>query len=100
MLERQEGEKCDTSFLTVLNGLSKSKSHLQEKVDGALLVVECGNNRVTRWARGATEGVVVAGGNGQGTGLHQLEDPCGFAFDIDGALLVVENGNHRVMRWA
>ena len=28
LLKREEGEKCDASFLTVLHGLSKSKSHL------------------------------------------------------------------------
>ena len=32
LLKREEGEQCDASFLTVLNGLSKSKSHLKEKV--------------------------------------------------------------------
>ena len=32
LLKGEEGGNCDASFLTVLNGLSKSKSHLKEKV--------------------------------------------------------------------
>jgi len=51
-------------------------------MDGALLVAEYGNTRATRWAPGATEGVVVAGGNGPGAGLQQLDRPWGLAVDM------------------
>ncbi|CAF4526087.1 unnamed protein product, partial [Rotaria magnacalcarata] len=43
-----------------------------------LYVSECGNNRVTRWTKGnATDGQLVAGGNGRGTKLYQLKYPWG-----------------------
>ena len=66
-------------------------------VDGALLVVDEDNSRVTRWVRGAIESV-VAGGNGKGPSLQQFDVPYAVAVDIDGALLVADYGNHRVMR--
>jgi len=53
-----------------------------------------------RWAPGATQGEIVAGGHGEGSGLHQLNCPHGIAVDSEGALIVVDGGNARVVRWA
>lgn len=64
-----------------------------------MLVSEEGNHRVTRWAPGATEGEVVAGGNGAGAELDQLDCPRGIALDEDGHLLIADSGNNRVVRW-
>ena len=43
--------------------------------------------------------MVLAGGNGPGSGLHQLKIPRGVAVDVDGAVVVADSQNHRVVRW-
>ncbi|CAF4336012.1 unnamed protein product, partial [Rotaria magnacalcarata] len=48
---------------------------------------------------GAKEGIVVAGGQGEGDALTQLNGPNGLFVDTLGTLYVADYGNHRVMRW-
>ena len=45
-------------------------------------------------------GVTVAGGNGQGPALNQLDEPLGLFVDDDGAVYVVDTLNFRVIKWA
>ena len=45
------------------------------------------------------EGVIVAGGHGQGAGLHQLNQPTYLFVDRHGNVYVTDTGNHRVMKW-
>ncbi|CAF1266929.1 unnamed protein product, partial [Rotaria magnacalcarata] len=52
-----------------------------------------------KWAKGAKEGIVVAGGQRQGNALTQLENPNGLFVDTLGTLYVADYGNHRVMHW-
>ncbi|CAF1004699.1 unnamed protein product [Rotaria magnacalcarata] len=52
-----------------------------------------------KWTKGAKEGIVVAGGQGQGNALTQLYLRKGLFVDILGTLYVVDWGNVRVMRW-
>ncbi|CAF1981203.1 unnamed protein product, partial [Rotaria magnacalcarata] len=52
-----------------------------------------------KWNKGATEGIVVAGGQGAGSALTQLNGPCGLFVDTLGTVYVTDSGNHRVMRW-
>ena len=59
-----------------------------------------GNNRVQEWAPGATSGVTVAGGNGQGSAANQLYLPVGVAVDSSGNVYVADTWNHRVQEWA
>ena len=42
---------------------------------------------------------VVAGGNGRGDRLDQLDRPSGIAVERDGAVLVADTFNNRVVRW-
>ena len=58
------------------------------------------NDRVTRWAPGATSGVVVAGGNGSGSNANQVGIATGVYVDKEGNVYVLESGNGRVARWA
>jgi len=66
---------------------------------GAFFVADSANHRIVRWERGATQGVVVAGGKGAGNRLDQLHCPRGVLVDTTGAILVADTFNHRVMRW-
>jgi len=69
--------------------------------DGNLLVCENGfpNHRVSKWKPGATEGVVVAGGTGNGNAPNQLNDPTGIALDDAGFLYVSDGNNRRVQKF-
>ena len=64
-----------------------------------VLVADPFNHRVVRWREAAREGEVVAGGNGAGNRLDQLQKPGDVAVERDGAMLVVDTFNHRVVRW-
>ncbi|CAF5229195.1 unnamed protein product [Rotaria magnacalcarata] len=50
-------------------------------------------------AKGAKEGIVVAGGQGEGSALTQLSWPKGLFVDTLGTLYVADTWNHRVMGW-
>jgi sugar lactone lactonase YvrE len=52
-----------------------------------------------KWMKDAKEGIVVAGGRGNGGDLTQLTYPCGLIVDQLGTVYVADQGNHRVMRW-
>ncbi|CAF1380018.1 unnamed protein product [Rotaria sordida] len=72
---------------------------------GTVYVCDSGNNRIMRWlqgakeGKGAREGIVVAGGQGKGNGLHQLSEPNGIVVDKKGTVYVCDSENNRVMRW-
>ncbi|CAF1186437.1 unnamed protein product [Adineta steineri] len=68
---------------------------------GFLYVSDVEKNEVRRWKMGEynTEGVVVAGGNGQGDQLNQLTFPIFIFVDNDQSIYVSDWGNSRVMKW-
>ena len=68
-------------------------------MDGVFFVADQVNHRIMRWEPAAGQGSTVAGGNGSGSGLQQLNDPTYVAVDHDGMLLVADTYNHRIMRW-
>ncbi|CAF0934765.1 unnamed protein product [Adineta steineri] len=67
---------------------------------GFLYVSDLKKNEVRRWKMGEyNEGFVVAGGNGQGDQLNQLNVPTSIFVDEDQSVYVSDTGNDRVMRW-
>ncbi|CAF3775932.1 unnamed protein product [Rotaria sp. Silwood1] len=52
-----------------------------------------------KWMEGAKQGIVVAGGQGQGNDLTQLSSPRGVVVDQLGTVYVADFGNNRIMRW-
>ncbi|CAF5089418.1 unnamed protein product, partial [Rotaria sp. Silwood1] len=64
-----------------------------------MYVSDWNNHRVMKWMEGAKQGVVVAGGQGQGNGLTQLSSPQGVVVDQLGTVYVADRGNNRIMRW-
>ncbi|CAF1579667.1 unnamed protein product [Adineta steineri] len=76
-------------------------SRLATDKHGFLYVSDHQKNEVKRWKMGEynNEGIVVAGGNGNGNNLNQLNSS-GFIFiDEDQSVYVSDRDNHRVMKW-
>ncbi|CAF4402955.1 unnamed protein product, partial [Adineta steineri] len=67
--------------------------------NGFIYVADCENNEVRRWKQGDEQGELVAGGNGQGNHLNQLNEPSFIFIDEDCSLYIADNQNHRVMKW-
>jgi sugar lactone lactonase YvrE len=67
--------------------------------DGYLYVSDEEKHEVRRWKMGETNGTIVAGGNGKGNRLDQLNDPTYIFIDEDHSIYVSDYGNHRVMKW-
>jgi len=67
---------------------------------GNVYVSDTYNNRIQKWAPGATEGVTVAGGNGQGDAPNQLAYPIGILLDADNNLYIADYINQRIQKWA
>ncbi|CAF0923490.1 unnamed protein product [Adineta steineri] len=54
---------------------------------------------VRRWTKGDTFGTIVAGGNGQGNNLNQLNIPTYIFVDEDYSVYVSDSANHRIIKW-
>ncbi|CAF1042751.1 unnamed protein product [Rotaria sordida] len=67
--------------------------------NGSLYVSDYEKHEVRRYRIGDTEGTVVAGGNGEGNRLDQLNRPWYVFVDRDHSVYVSDWGNNRVMKW-
>ncbi|CAF3734821.1 unnamed protein product [Adineta steineri] len=67
--------------------------------NGFIYVSDCENNEVRRWKQGDKKGELVAGGNGEGNQLNQLNYPYCIFIDEDYSLYISDERNHRVMKW-
>lgn len=68
--------------------------------DGSLYIPDMSNNRIQKWAPGASTGITVAGGNGIGSGANQFNRPTGVAVDKNGNIYVADQNNNRIQKWA
>ena len=64
-----------------------------------LYVSDTGKNLVRRYTIEEKNGIVVAGGNGQGNQLNQLNRPTYLFIDEEQVVYVSDKDNHRVMKW-
>ncbi|CAF1073149.1 unnamed protein product [Adineta steineri] len=67
--------------------------------NGFIYVSDCENHEVRRWKQGDEKGELVAGGNGQGKQLNQLNKPTFIFINGDYTLYISDTDNHRVMKW-
>ncbi|CAF1085836.1 unnamed protein product [Adineta steineri] len=67
--------------------------------NGFIYVSDWGNHEVRRWKQGDKQGELVAGGNGQGNDLNQLNYPTNIFIDEEYSLYISDYKNHRVMKW-
>jgi sugar lactone lactonase YvrE len=67
--------------------------------DGFLYIVDEDKHEVVRYRMGEDVGTVVAGGNGRGNGLNQLNYPTHIFIDQYHSVYVSDGANRRVMKW-
>ena len=67
--------------------------------DGAIYVSNTNLHEVRRYMPGDTEGKVVAGGNGQGPRLKQLNHPTYICIGKNRSIYISDSFNDRVVRW-
>eukprot|EP00438_Fugacium_kawagutii_P032477 Skav233877 [mRNA] locus=scaffold435:29626:32659:+ [translate_table: standard] len=65
--------------------------------EGVLYVSDSGNNRIQKWLPGAHTAVTVAGGNGKGSRLDQLQHPVGLHVTEESWCGCIEQPN--IPRW-
>ncbi|GAB4036001.1 hypothetical protein GCM10028774_27240 [Spirosoma jeollabukense] len=67
---------------------------------GNLYVTDTYNQRIQKWAPGASSGTTVAGSNGIGDAANQFNFPQGVWVDAAGNLYVADFGNYRIQKFA
>ncbi|CAF1455163.1 unnamed protein product [Adineta steineri] len=101
---------ADKGNRRVIQWFNQNQQILIENIDccglamdkyGFLYVSDCVKNEVRRWKMEEynNEGIVVAGGNGKGNQLNQLDFPNFIFVDEDQSVYVSDSSNHRVMKW-
>ncbi|CAF3297867.1 unnamed protein product [Rotaria sp. Silwood2] len=68
-------------------------------IRGDLYISDTEQHEVRRYRMGAKHGKVVAGGNGQGSRLKQLNHPTYICIGDDYSVYVSDSWNNRVMEW-
>jgi len=76
-----------------------SCSNLAIDQEGSIYVSDNVKHEVRRWKKGEKEGIIVAGGNGQGRQLNQLNKPTYLFIDHEYSLYITDEENCRVMKW-
>ena len=66
---------------------------------GHLYISNCEKHEIIRWIIEENKGCVVAGGNGKGDHLNQLNQPHFLFVDVNYSIYVSDWNNHRVMKW-
>ncbi|CAF0723394.1 unnamed protein product [Adineta steineri] len=67
--------------------------------NGDLYISEWDKHQVRRFYEDDRQGTVVAGGNGQGNRLNQLNGPVYIFVDKDHSVYIADDRNNRVMKW-
>ena len=80
-------------MLNSINGMFVDKNN-------NVYLSDYGNRRILKWVPGASEAVLVAGGNGVGSATNQISLPTGLYVDSDLNLFVLDEGNYRITKWA
>ena len=85
---------------TIVSGLGKPQSIVF--IDNqTFLVAAFDNHSIVQYNTDSKESLIVAGGNGNGTGLNQLNQPISFVIHQENnSLVICEQGNRRIVRWS
>jgi sugar lactone lactonase YvrE len=89
--------QCVTTGQTIISNVACWSLSMDN--DGFIYVSDEENHEIRRWQVDGTEGTVVAGANGRGDRLDQLNIPGYIFVDRDYSVYVSDFNNHRVMKW-
>ncbi|CAF4257784.1 unnamed protein product, partial [Adineta steineri] len=65
-----------------------------------IFIADLDNHRIVEWKYNAKEGQIIAGGNGQGSRLDQLDRPTDVIVDQQNhSIIIADYGNRRVIQW-
>ena len=71
-----------------------------DKITNTLYIADYNNHRVMAYAKNATSGIVVIGGQGAGVNRTQLYNPLGIYLDyLSNSLLIANFAANNVVRW-
>jgi sugar lactone lactonase YvrE len=73
--------------------------YVDESNGDTLYVADSNNNRVMKWLVNATNGIVVAGGNGAGALYSQLYSPTDVFVDSFETMYISDYYNSRIVKW-
>ncbi|CAF1550693.1 unnamed protein product [Rotaria sp. Silwood1] len=66
-----------------------------------MIIADLENHRIVQWKMGDTNGQVIAGGNGKGNRMDQLNYPTDVLIDKEtDSLIICDAENRRVVRWS
>ena len=83
-----------------LNQLADPHGICVDEQNQCIYIADCSNHRIVRWRFGQDQGEIVAGGQGQGQQLNQLNGPKDVFLDKQtDSILITDRGNQRVVRW-
>ncbi|CAF1296084.1 unnamed protein product [Rotaria sordida] len=83
------------------NKLTRPMGIFVDDDDQTIVIADCANDRIIQWKIGDTNGQVVAGGNGYGNGLDQVELPKHVLIDKEtNSLIILGSGFGRIFRWS
>jgi sugar lactone lactonase YvrE len=89
--------RSGTNQQVLISNIASSRVTMDN--NGDLYVSDWEKNEVRRWKPGDTSGTLVAGGNGPGDHLSQLNSPSYVFVDEDHSVYISDTNNHRVMKW-
>ena len=84
-----------------LNQLSSPHGLDIDDDNQSIVIADYWNHRIVEWKIGASHGKLIAGGQGQGDRLDQLNHPTDVIIDKEtNSLFIADEGNRRVLRWS
>jgi gliding motility-associated-like protein len=105
------GSSSSTDGITIAGGNQQGSAanQLNQPISvfvdnaGNIFVTDVGNNRIQKFppnSTSATNGITVAGGNGQGSAPNQFNSPGCVWVDGNGYIYVVDEGNNRIQKFS
>ncbi|CAF4151212.1 unnamed protein product [Rotaria sp. Silwood2] len=83
-----------------LNQLNSPQGICVDNEDQGIYIADWFNHRIMKWKFDATSGEIVAGGNGAGNRMDQLNNPLDVIIDKEtDSLIICDSGNQRVVQW-
>lgn len=104
----KQGDTIGTTVAGSSSGSSGSTASLLNNpaavfrdATGNLYIADAGNNRIQKWASGASSGSTVAGSSSGSSGstASLLNNPSGLFLDASGNIYIADGGNNRIQKW-